>query len=359
LCINKIAENILHALVFLIKTLIYYYNIKYQRYDAMTDTPNSSLPSYSQLPKTFAISLELFSAISLVGEEQEKYLQGQVTCDINTLEQEKLLHGAHCDAKGKVFSAFRLIQRNNALLLMQPKSSIEKSLAELKKFGVFAKVEISELDDMNFFAIAGENASSKLVSIFPQMPDTLTPVIQHDSTTLVYISGKIERYILIDEPQALTTISKQLSLPVFNQAVWDLLEISEGFPTLSQTAVGEYVPQMLNLQAIKGISFTKGCYLGQETVARMQYLGKNKRALFALSGESSAVKPGDIIEKKLGDNWRKAGDVIAAYQADTRECYLQAVLANDLETNTELRVKEKESQLSLMPLPYTLSIDAD
>lgn len=320
---------------------------------------NSNLPSYNELPDVFAIALNSFKAISLTGEEQAKYLQGQVTCDVNSLAQEKLLTGAHCNAKGKVFSAFRLIERNSAYLLLQPASSIKQSLAELKKFGVFAKVEISQAKDIDYLAIAGSKAAEKMAELFTQVPDTLTPVIQEQDTTLVYIAGEMSRYLIIDNADNLAKVSTKFDFPTFNDNVWQLLEISEGFPILSEQYIAEYVPQMLNLQAINGISFTKGCYLGQETVARMQYLGKNKRALFALTGNAVNANTGDVIEKKLGENWRKAGDVLAVYQADDKQTYIQAILANDVDASTELRIKEHHMGLTISPLPYNISSDAE
>jgi len=320
---------------------------------------NNNLPSYNELPDVFAIALNSFKAISLTGEEQAKYLQGQVTCDVNSLAQEKLLTGAHCNAKGKVFSAFRLIERNSAYLLLQPASSIEQSLAELKKFGVFAKVEISQAKDIDYLAIAGSKATEKMAELFTQVPDTLTPVIQEQDTTLVYIAGEMSRYLIIDNADNLAKVSTKFDFPTFNDNVWQLLEVSEGFPILSEQYIAEYVPQMLNLQAINGISFTKGCYLGQETVARMQYLGKNKRALFALTGNAVNANTGDIIEKKLGENWRKAGDVLAVYQADDKQTYIQAILANDVDASTELRIKEHHMGLTISPLPYNISSDAE
>lgn len=320
---------------------------------------NTSLPNYNELPDVFAINLNSFSAISLSGEEQVKYLQGQVTCDINSLAQKKILTGAHCNAKGKVFSAFRLIERNEKLLLLQPQSSIEQSLMELKKFGVFAKVEITQANDISYLVIAGNKAANAMSELFQHTPDLLTPVIQVQETTLVYIAGKVDRYLIIDTGDKLAEISASIKYPIYSDSVWNLLEITEGFPVLSQQYIAEYVPQMLNLQAINGISFTKGCYLGQETVARMQYLGKNKRALFALTGEVENVSTGDIIEKKLGDNWRKAGDVLSAYQSDNGQTYLQAILAKDSEELSELRIKTQETLLTITPLPYNINTDVE
>lgn len=321
----------------------------------MTTTSNTQLPSLSQLADTYVIELSDFGAISLSGEEQSKYLQGQVTCDVNNSTAQNLLVGAHCDAKGKVFSVFRLINRSSAHLLLQPKASIANSLKELQKFGVFAKVTIEDVQNLSFIALIGEQASNLLQQEFSQVPDSLTPVIQIGSTSLVYLAGEQPRYIIIDEKSAINATIKALALPVYKQAVWDLLEITQGFPILSAQSSGQYVPQMLNLQAINGISFTKGCYLGQETVARMQYLGKNKRALFSLATKlEQPLQAEDIIEKQLGENWRKAGDILASYQADDGSCVIQAVLANDSELPALRIASQNNAVVTQQPLPYPL-----
>lgn len=202
----------------------------------------------------------------------------------------------------------------------------------------------------------GEQAVNILQDNFNQIPDSLTPVVQSNTTTLVYVAGRQARYLLIDEDQILDNIVSKLNLPIYHSTVWNLLEIHEGFPQLSNASSGGYVPQMLNLQAINGISFTKGCYLGQETVARMQYLGKNKRALYSLKTHlTQPLESEDVIEKQLGENWRKAGDILTTYQADNGYCYLQAVLNSDLDNCTALRIKSQpESNIIVQTLPYSL-----
>ncbi|WP_284245319.1 tRNA-modifying protein YgfZ [Thalassotalea insulae] len=324
----------------------------------MSLTLENHQPSLENLPENYLIALTECNAIQLTGEEQQKYLQGQVTCDVNTLTPETLLHGAHCNAKGKVFSCFRLFERDGSYLLFQPKSSIEQSLAELKKFGVFAKVDINTTEQLAFFCLVGTNAPAILKEKFNTLPDSMTPVIQTGSTNLVYIAGNIERYLIIDTKENVEQLVSAFSLPVFPSPIWKLLEIVEGFPYLDNDNHSEYVPQMLNMQAINGISFTKGCYLGQETVARMQYLGKNKKALFALTGKLTNPSAEIIIEKQLGENWRKAGDVIACYISENNQCYLQAVLANDSNQEIKLQLKEQtDADLSLVNLPYSLTQD--
>ena len=312
-------------------------------------------PNLSELPDVFAMELPQLAAISLSGEEQNHYLQGQVTCDVLSLESAKLLSGAHCNAKGKVLSVFRLFEHQSQLLLVQPTSTTPTSLKELQKFGVFAKVDINLAENINLFAIAGHGSAEIINQISDTVPDNLTPVVSTPETTIIYIAGEVPRYLFVSTQSMNDIIPEQVSSVPSD--VWQLLEINDGFPVMAESHIEQYVPQMLNLQAIGAISFTKGCYLGQETVARMQYLGKNKRSLFSLSATSdSDLTSATAIEQAMGENWRKAGDVLAYYQAADGQVLLQAVLASDMESDQSLRLKEFDNVVcNIKPLPYSLT----
>ena len=147
-----------------------------------------------------------------------------------------------------------------------------------------------------------------------------------------------------------------LGLPAGDEALWWGLDIKAGIPHLEAVHQGEYIPQMLNLQALEGISFTKGCYMGQEIVARAKYRGANNRALFVLAGQASGpVASGDTLEIQLGDNWRRSGMVLNAWQQDG-QLWLTAVLPKDTEADASFRLKQEEgSRLALQPLPYSLT----
>jgi tRNA-modifying protein YgfZ len=301
------------------------------------------------------LARHLTNLIVISGQDQKSYLQGQVTCDVQKAQASSLTHGAHCDAKGKVYSVFRLITRDDSQWLIQTKSAIAQSLAALQKFGVFAKVEIKQAGDISCFALIGEDATVRLKQMYHAVPDNMSPVLQVGSITIAYLAGKIDRYLLIVEQHELETELAKFNLPVYQHDVWNLLEITEGFPLLTNNSILEFVPQMLNVQAIHGISFTKGCYLGQETVARMQYLGKNKRALYGLAGQTAPVSLDDQLELQLGEHWKRAGIVQASYHADNGQTYLQAVLPSDIDLQSQLRVKQQpETQLHILPLPYSL-----
>ncbi len=334
----------------------------------MSLTIENKRPSVNELADNYLIQVNNLSAIYLSGEDKESYLQGQVTCDVTQLTENSLLNGAHCDAKGKMFSIFRLFKRDNALWLLQPQATLSASLAALQKFGVFAKVNIEQTNDFSSYALVGTQAEQRLKQQFKQIPDSMSPVVQSGTTTLIYIANETlpqitpakqqQRYLLIDSKENIKTIAANFILPIFKEELWNLHEILTGFPLMNQSVIGEYVPQMLNVQAINGISFTKGCYLGQETVARMQYLGRNKRALFTLSTKvKTPLNEHTTIELQLGDNWRRAGNILSYYQADCGQIYLQAILASDINDESTLRLKINDEQyapLSIEPLPYTL-----
>lgn len=306
------------------------------------------------LPENFAVKLPQLSAIRLSGEEQVKYLQGQVTCDVTEHQESKLTHGAHCDAKGKVLSVFRLVEHKSSLLLIQPKLALETSLAELKKFGVFAKVDIEQAEDLSFALVHGDEAAIRLKNTFGALPDELTPVIHHQALSLAYLAGQSQRYLLIAADNLLDEQLSGIDQQGVDEKLWDLLEIVEGFPMLTPASIQHYVPQMLNLDKIHGISFTKGCYLGQETVARMQYLGKNKKMMALLVGQVDTLNQAPTaLEKQLGENWRSAGDIINCYHADNGTLYVQAVISNEITGADKLRIKGLENtSLTLAPLAY-------
>ncbi len=322
-------------------------------------TTAKALPALSSLPSAFVIHLDNYSAISLNGEEQSKYLQGQVTCDVATLNELKLINGAHCNAKGKMYATFRLFDYQGSHLLFQPKATLERSLAELKKFGVFAKVEISHASELSYVVVGGEESHAVIQQYFEQLPDDKNPIVTKGDVQAIYLAGQIKQYLLVLPKTNVDTLIESLALPSIASDVFTLLAIADGFPAMSSEAIEQYVPQMLNVQAINGISFTKGCYLGQETVARMKYLGKNKRALYYLTGNATqTVSTSSIIEKAMGENWRKAGDVIASYQDDLGNLSIQAVLASDIEPSAVLRIKENtDSVLTIASLPYSLDSD--
>ena len=103
-----------------------------------------SLSTTDARPELALAHLSSWGAITMVGDDKKSYLSGQVTCDVVSLAEDSSTLGAHCDAKGKVWSVFRLFHHNDGYAMFQPKSAIAVELAEIKKYAVFSKVDICE-----------------------------------------------------------------------------------------------------------------------------------------------------------------------------------------------------------------------
>ena len=279
--------------------------------------------------------VDAFNVIKITGEERCKYLQGQVTCNVESLAENAWVLGAHCDFKGKMWSIFYLIKTADALYLVTTADCADTSLQELKKYGVFSKVDI---------AMAPEWAVGLRIS---------DPSAALDANA-VHVDTKEMALSLTPMTQLVLTAT---AFADDFSALFNALQINMGVAQLGAATIGEFVPQMVNLQALQGaIDFSKGCYMGQEVVARTKYLGKNKRAGFILhSQQSIAMQQGDVLEYAIGENWRRAGTVLNhAQYADESWCI--AVLPNDLDSQTVLRLKaQPEVTLSIVPTPYTLT----
>jgi len=274
------------------------------------------------------VTLEQFSVIKLHGQDSFSFLQGQVTCDVNKLTSQAFIAGCHCNAKGKMWSTFIAFSQDDAIYLVLTKESAKLSLAELQKYGVFAKTEITD-DSANWF-LYGSNETDG--------------------------SGAAEgtTYIPLAPEHGLIISKQELDANSDPQAWWQQ-EILSGRAHLYTGTSGEFVPQMLNLQALGYISFNKGCYMGQEMVARMRYLGKNKRALYIAKLEAATkLEAGDDVFRAVNENRRVAGKIInSCVTAD--QTYVQLVLPKDTElTETIYLNQDDDTALQLLPLPYSL-----
>lgn len=269
------------------------------------------------------VSLNQYSVIKLSGVDATSFLQGQVSCDVTKLTGENWLAGSHCNAKGKMWSTFIAKKIDDELYLVATKESAAASLAELNKYGVFAKTDI--VDDTANWHIYGSDQTDAQGHNFELAPN----------------------HVLILSKNEIETNG--------DAAQWWHQEVLSGRAHLFANTIGEYVPQMLNLQALDYISFNKGCYMGQETVARMRYLGKNKRALFTASIDQTVkFEIGQDVYVSLNGNRRAQGKVInfSNYQDVTA---VQLVLPKDIEPQPIYINQDDDTALSLLELPYSLA----
>ena len=309
--------------------------------------PVLSIKKDATLP-SFAISeLNNWALITMVGNDKKSYLHGQITCDVVALAQDEITFGGHCDAKGKLWSIFQLFHHNEGYALFQRKSAIETELTEIKKYSVFSKVDITISDDV-LLGFTGQEAEAWI----NENTDSQSFVRTSQFGTFAK-TGESQWLLVTTNEHKEALLSSLTQATLCDESLWELYTIQQGLPLLDKPLVNEHIPQAMNLQAIGGISFKKGCYTGQETVARAKYRGINKRAMYLVSGQSEqAPVAGDAIERSVGENWRKGGTIVSAFCYEDGHTLALAILPNDLDDDTQFKLQE--SIWAKMPLPYSL-----
>ncbi|WP_312633042.1 tRNA-modifying protein YgfZ, partial [Pseudescherichia sp.] len=314
-------------------------------------------PSASaRLPLTL-MTLDDWALATLTGADSEKYLQGQVTADVAALTEHQHLLAAHCDAKGKMWSNLRLFRRDGGFALIERRSIRDAQLTELKKYAVFSKVTIVPDDEHVLLGVAGFQARAALANVFTTLPDAEKQVVQEGATSILWFAHPAERFLLVTDVATAELLSEKLrgEAQLNNSQQWLALNIEAGLPVIDAANSAQFIPQATNLQALGGISFKKGCYTGQEMVARAKFRGANKRALWYLAGKASRLpEAGEDLELKMGENWRRTGTILAAVQLDDGRLLVQAVMNNDMEPDSVFRVRDDANTLSIEPLPYSL-----
>lgn len=323
---------------------------------AFTPFPPRQPVASARLPLTL-ISLDDWALATISGADSEKYLQGQVTADVAQLGEHQHLLVAHCDPKGKMWSNLRLFRRQDGFAVIERRSLRDAQLTELKKYAVFSKVTIVADDENVLLGVAGFQARAALKTLFSELPDADKPLINDGATSLLWFEYPDERFLLVTDVATAERVTEALRGEAqFNNSLqWLALNIEAGLPIIDAANSAQFIPQATNIQALGGISFKKGCYTGQEMVARAKFRGANKRALCYLAGNASRVpEAGEDLELKMGENWRRTGTVLAAVQLDDGRVLVQVVMNNDMEADSVFRVRDDANTLSIQPLPYSL-----
>lgn len=302
-------------------------------------------------PELLISNLDHFGLISVTGEQAKSFIHGQVTTDIMSLADNQWRWGAHCDPKGKMLASFRTFMLAEQLMLLMPATTVMADLPQLQKYAVFSQAElVNASSQYRILGIAGTQASAWLNQQFGAINDELTVIKQG----VILKDG--ERYIVIMDTAAAEQLLNNTQVAVVEHQAWQALEILAGYPNILAEHQGQYVPQMCNLQALNGISFNKGCYMGQETIARMKYRGGNKRALYIIQGQTQQTINADSqLEIALDGDFRRGGKIIEFVQQG-EQVLMTAVLANDTENDAILRIAgDEQAQLTIVPLPYSLA----
>lgn len=270
------------------------------------------------------------------GLDSKKFLQGQTTCDMNKLSQDNGLYGAICSIKGRIISSFYIVQRNDDVLMIMAKDLVEKTLLHLKKYAVFFKTTLT--DEQDHFAVYTRLVNQKIEDDSNVASSIFTTTQDNDIITLTISQEPLEIQFLITSAKA-EIEEKNSELAA--------LAILAARPLVNLEQSETILPQWLNMQSTGGISFTKGCYTGQEIVARMQYKGKSKKQLALVTWQGNLDTTKDIVDEQ-GKNIGQIFDF--TYIQDTH--YAQVILNIDPSDAEKILLDNQE--ITLLPLPYSL-----
>ena len=304
------------------------------------------------------IDLSHLALIRAQGEDCQTFLQGQFSNDIHQVDAEHSQLSAYCTPKGRMLALFRIWQRQQAYHLFLPLELHDTTLQRLRMYVMRAKVEFSDAGEtLAWFGFAGPEAETKLTGALGSAPAAVDGVSEHDGISIIRVADRHARFIVVATPQVLQGLWEQLrpGSECVGTAAWEWLDIMAGVPNVVPQTVEAFVPQMANLELLGGVNFKKGCYPGQEIVARMHYLGRLKQRMYrAHSNDEPAPQAGDPVYAPDFAN-QSAGTVVAAQPAPMGGYDLLAVMQISSADNGIVHLQHADGpRLQLQPLPYEL-----
>jgi folate-binding protein YgfZ len=297
--------------------------------------------------------------IAARGADTVSFLQSQLTNDARELNPERTQLSGYCTAKGRLLAIFRLFQRGDTVYLQLPYELLEATLKRLRMYVLRSKVTLEDATDtLVHIGFSGPLAETQLAEATGRAPPAVNTGAQLNEISVLRLPGPVPRFELIGILPALQALWERLAVnaaPV-GADVWSLLDIRAGLPQVYRTSVEEFVPQMVNLPAIGGVSFQKGCYPGQEIVARMQYLGTLKRRMYLGHIDAdNPPAPGTSLHEAGAESTQSVGNVVNAQRAPDGGCAVLAVVVIAAAERDNIRVASADGPpLKFQHLPYSL-----
>jgi tRNA-modifying protein YgfZ len=325
--------------------------------DAVLEFGDPKAERESAAKATVMADLSQLGVLAFSGEEASTFLQNQLTNDVRSLHPDTAQLSGFCSPKGRLLANF-LMWRNGPDYCLQLSGDLKEAvLKRLNMFILRAKVQSRDASNETVrVVVAGPSAEAAVHAATGLMPgDAMT--VAHNAQGLVVRLAR-DKFVLSLMPEIAQTIWDALrstARPV-GAPVWDWLRLSHGIPMITTGTVDQFVPQMVNFDLINSVSFKKGCYPGQEIVARTHYLGKLKRRMYLVHLDGDiAPTPGDnLYTTEMGD--QASGTVVNAAPAPTGGFDLLAVAQiESMRSDQPLHWRSVDGPvLTINPLPYSL-----
>ncbi|MGK5011872.1 CAF17-like 4Fe-4S cluster assembly/insertion protein YgfZ [Janthinobacterium sp. MDB2-8] len=320
-----------------------------------------------QLQEGFVAAITDQGLIGLNGDEAASFLHGQLTNDVEHLDQEQVRLAGYCTPKGRLLASF-LMWRNATTIYLQLPRAIQPAIQKrLQMFVLRAKAKLhdasSDAANQVVLGLGGKQASAALSAWFPVLPAVPFSKVEHALGTLLRVADAFgsARYEWLTSAATAREVWPPLAqqLAKGGNDCWRLSEIHAGIPQITATTQEQFVPQMINFELLGGVNFKKGCYPGQEIVARSQYLGKLKRRTTLVSiDDASVVAGGELFA--VSDPEQPCGMVVNA--APNGACGIDALVEMKLGAIAEgssaagaVRYGSAQgAHVHFLPMPYVL-----
>ena len=306
---------------------------------------------------TVLCDLSHFGVLRVSGEDAESFLQNLLSNNIREVTASRAQLSSFNNAKGRMLASFLIWREGGGDYLLQlPLALAEPIRKRLSMYVLRAKVKITDAsNDTVCLGVAGKAAATLLQAHFPVLPQQPWEVTQSDEAAILCRSA--QRYQIATSVERARALWQALQ-PAATAAganCWDWLDIRAGIPFILPATQEAFVPQMVNFEVIGGVNFKKGCYPGQEVVARMHYLGKPKRRMYlARVMTDEAIQAGDeLFSANQAD--QACGKVVQAARAAHGGFELLAVVQTEIALDFPVHLKTLTgTRLEFEPLPYTL-----
>ena len=286
--------------------------------------------------------LRQYGLLQANGSDARAFLHAQLTSDIEGLAADQARYAGWCSAKGRLLASFVVVPHTDGYLLQLSRDLAPAVAKRLSMFILRAKVRIDDASDAwSQFGVWGDGAEAALAELGLSSPTKELAVTRHENLLAVRVSA--QRYLL------LAPVGERARIALAgasDEGGWMLEEIQSGRPLITQATQDQFVPQMVNYERFGAVDFQKGCYPGQEIVARAQYRGQVKRRMVRVRAPLP-LRPGqDLYSDDLPG--QASGTVVNAAGDEA----LAVVQTSTLENGVALRAESHEAPLEVLPLPY-------
>ncbi|SFF55029.1 hypothetical protein SAMN04488120_10861 [Fontimonas thermophila] len=286
---------------------------------------------------TVALRLSELAYLRVSGADTRAFLQGQLSSDLRRLDAARAQLSSYNSPKGRMLAVMHLIADDETVLIELHRSILDATLARLRLFVLRSQVRLEPADGLSAMGLIGAAAARLLGDAGLPAPEQVLACARDPARGLIVTRrfGETPRYSIVGPHAAIDALAAVWT-PLCGFEAWRHADIIAGVPVVHAQTRDRFIPQMANLDLLGGIAFDKGCYTGQEIVARLHYLGQLKRRMFVARIEGRAPAPG--AEVVAQEPPVPAGEIVDA--VDTEGGAIATVVLQLAHRDAALRLAE-------------------